>query len=142
MADVLTQAGIPTNTFSISGQEIMLSGVPGEGPSQFICSSKGLSPFNENPSIENMDTVIKSLNKATTAESGFFAETWSSKLSETFDKQTLLKAELDTATVTTTFPEDSDISDEFKIVTQIMQSAEARGSARDIFYIRHGGKTF
>jgi len=138
IADVMSQAGIPTSTFSINGQQVVLNGVVGQGSSQFICSRDGLSAFNEEPSIDNMDSVIKALNNATTADSGFFAETWSSKLTEIFDKQDVLKAELDKTAVTTTFPESS-TGDEFKMVTQIMQTAEARGSKRDIFYVDTGG---
>ncbi|KAL7542499.1 hypothetical protein ACHAXR_011825, partial [Thalassiosira sp. AJA248-18] len=141
IADVLTQSGIPVNTFSIDGQQVLLTGVAGQGPSQFTLSGSGMAPFNEDPSIENMDAVIKSLNNDTTAESGFFAETWSSKLSEVFAKQGVLKAELDQATTATQFPEDSGTADEFKVVTQIMQTAEARGSKRDIFYVSTGGET-
>ena len=134
-------AGLSTSTFSINGQQAVLNGVVGQGSSQFICSRDGLSAFNEEPSIDNMDSVIKDLNNATTAESGFFAETWSSKLTEIFGKQDVLKAELDKTTVTTTFPESS-TGEEFKMVTQIMQTAEARGSKRDIFYVDTTGEAF
>lgn len=138
IADVMSQAGITTSTFSINGQQAVLNGVAGQGSSQFICSRNGLSAFNEEPSIDNMDSVIKALNNATTPESGYFAKTWSSKLTEIFEKQDVLKAELDKTTVTTTFPESS-TGEEFKMVTQIMQTAEARGSKRDIFYVDTNG---
>jgi len=97
-----------------------------------------VSAFNANPSIKNMDGVIKSLNNDTTAESGFYAETWSAKLSESLEKQQLLKAEIDSTVVTTVFPGGS-TSDEFEMITRIMQTREARGVARDIFYAEDGG---
>lgn len=82
IADVLTQSGIRADTFSIDGRSVVLTGEAGQGPSQSILTNTGVSPFNEDPSIANMDEVMKSLNGGTTAESGFFAETWSSKFVE------------------------------------------------------------
>ena len=137
MADVLTKSGIPTNTFSIKGQQILLTGEAGQGPSQFIISSNGLPAFNANPSITDMNDVIRTLNNATTADSGFFAETWSSKLSDTMGKQDLLKTKVDSTVVTTVFP-DTDIGNQLKMVTRLMQTAEARGAMRDIFYVSDG----
>jgi uncharacterized protein (DUF1501 family) len=138
IADVLTQQGLNTNTFSINGQQVLLTGSPGQGTSQFILSSSGLSDFNSNPSISNMNDVIKSLNNATTLDSGFFAETFSSKLSEALEKQELLKNEVDSTVVTTPFP-DSGIANQLKTVTRLMQTAQARGVSRDIFFVTDGG---
>jgi len=141
IADVMSLAGIPTSTFSISGQQRLLTGEAGQGPSQYICNSNGLSEFNLDPVIGNMNSVIKALNNATTPESGYFAETWSHKLSEIIDRQDVLKVELDKTTVTTVFP-GSSTAVKFRMVTKIMQTAEARGSKRDIFYIdQHGFDT-
>ena len=138
MADVLTQAGIPTNTFSIDGHQVILAGEVGEGPGQSVVSGSGVPEFNAYPSINNMNDVIKTLNKVTTADSGFHAETWSSKLSESLTKQQLLKQEVDNTVVTTTFP-DSSIAEEFEMVTRIMQTWAARGSKRDIFFVEDSG---
>ena len=138
IADALTQKGIKTNTFSISGQQVLLTGEPGAGPSQFILSSSGLSAFNSNPSIPSMNDVILALNNATTADSGFFAETWSSKLSDAISKQEILKTAVDSTTVTTPFP-NSGIGNQLKMVTQLMQTAATRGVSRDIFYVTDGG---
>ncbi|KAL7537078.1 hypothetical protein ACHAXR_007922, partial [Thalassiosira sp. AJA248-18] len=138
MADVFTALGIPTNTFSINGQQTLLTGKPGEGPSQYILSSNGLSSFNVNPSIGNMNDVIKALNNDTTADSGFYAETWSSKLYDSLDKQQLLKQEIDATEVTTVFPSGS-TPDKLEMITRIMQTRCARGSKRDIFYAEDGG---
>lgn len=54
------------------------------------------------------------------------------------EKQAFLEAELAKTTVTTGFP-DSSTADEFKLITQIMQTRGARGSERDIFYVSQGG---
>jgi len=138
MSDVFSQSGIPTNTFSIDGQQILLTGEAGQGPSQFILSSSGLSDFNADPSIGDMNDVIMSLNNATTPDSGFFAETWSSKLSEAMMKQEQLKTEVDNTSVTAAFP-DSGIGRQLQMVSRIMQTRQARGVKRDIFYVTDGG---
>lgn len=141
IADVLTSAGLPTSTFSISGLQAVLTGEPGGvGPSQTVLSRNGLADFNPEPSVQDMEDVIKALNGATTSDSGFFAEMWSSEISEGLDKQAFLKAELDKTSPLTAFPEDSSkTGDEFQMVTQIMQTREARGSKRDIFYVDTSG---
>lgn len=139
MLNALTQAGMNVNAFSLSGEDIMLVGIPGEGISPFIVNGDGVSEINEDPSIENMNDVIMEINSASTIESGLFAEQWSSKLSDTFAKTALLKAELDTTSLATTWAAEGSVAEEFKTVTRIMQTAKARGVSRDVFYIRTGG---
>jgi uncharacterized protein (DUF1501 family) len=139
IADVLAQAEIPTNVFSIDGQQVLLSGEPGAGgPSQFVLNSNGLAPFNTDPSIANMNDLIIDLNKQTTADSGFFGETWSYKLFESLASQQMLKEQVDSTSVTTVFPSGS-TADEFEMVTRLMQTREARNSKRDVFFVQDGG---
>ena len=124
IADVLTQAGIPTNLFSIDGQQVLLTSEPGQGgPTQNVLGSGGLAAFNADPSIANMNDVIIDLNKQTTTDSGFYAETWSYKLTESLANQQLLKEQVD----------------EFEMVTRLMQTREARNSKRDTFFVQDGG---
>lgn len=139
MADVLTETGVPTNLFSISGQQVLLSGQQGKSSSQFILSSGGLTAFNANPSITNMNDVIKAINNDTSADSGFHAETWSSTLTETLERQRSLKDNVDQTNVTTVFPSNNDIASQLKLVTRLMQTRIARGVKRDIFYVKDGG---
>ena len=98
-----------------------------------------MSPFNTESSIDNMEDSIRTLNGGTTVESGFFAETFSSTLIEILDRQALLQAELDKTTISTEFP-DSSVSQKFAMVARLMQTAEARGSHRDMFYVEDGGE--
>lgn len=137
IAEVLTKAGISTNLFSIAGQQALLTGESGSS-SQIILDIGGLSNFNENPSISNMNDVIKSLNNGNTVDSGFNAETWSSKLTVAMDTHKSLKEQVDNTTVTTIFPV-SGIASELKLVTRLMQTRAARRSKRDIFYVQDGG---
>ena len=139
MAQVLINAGIPTNMFSIYGQQTLLTGDLGS-ESSFVLSSSGLAAFNAEPSIANMNDVIKALNNDNTADSGFHAQTWSSKVTESMNRHQSLKEMVDITTVTTLFPpEGEDIADQFKLVTRLMQTREFRGSKRDIFYVQDGG---
>ena len=139
MATVLTDAGIPTSLFSIYGQQMFLTtGEVGSGPVQYILNPSGLTAFNAEPSIADMNAVIKSLNSCNTAYSGFHAETWSSKLTETMNRQTSLKEKVDLTSVTTSFPVGG-MADQLKLATRLMQTRAARGSKRDIFYVHEAG---
>ncbi|KAL3778844.1 hypothetical protein ACHAWO_009700 [Cyclotella atomus] len=146
---------IAADDFGGTGQ-VLLTGEAGMGgPSQFILSSSGLTSFNKNPSIANMNEVIKALNNTTTPDSGFHVETfgvniarvlgsipvaiWSLRvIGIAIQKQNLLNTEVDSTTVTTLFP-DSGIANQLKLVTQLMQTAPSRGVSRDIFYVSDGG---
>ena len=100
LADVLTTKGIPTNTFSIDGQQVLLTGVQGgSGPSPVVLSSGGLPAFNQYPELPNMNQVILNLNNATSPDSGFFAETWSHGLADSLATQAILKDAIDAATI-------------------------------------------
>ena len=139
MLDTLYQAGINANAFSVDGEQELLVGTPGQGDSPFIVNSEGVVEINDDPSIENMNEVIKDINGASTIDSGVFAETWSSKLIDTFAKTELLKAELDKVSLQTVWTVDHSDANEFKTVTQIMQTAAARGVSRDLFFVRTSG---
>jgi len=98
MADVLTTNGIPTNLFSIDGSQVVLIGETGAGgPSPFTLDSGGLEAFNQNPDFDT--ETIKILNRKGKADSGFFSETWSLKLSESLENQDILKDALDNSQV-------------------------------------------
>lgn len=137
IADVLTKNNLPVNVFSISGTQIINVGEPG-GVAPFILSSSGLTDFNKNPPISDMNAVILELNNATKKDSGFFAETFASKFSESILSHELLKSELDAVDVSTPFPTGG-VGAELKIVTQLMKTRVGRGVVRDMFYVSQGG---
>lgn len=103
LGDVLTAEGMKVDLFSIYGESELLVGVAGDGPSQFTVSSYGVSSINEDPSIDNMNNVILDINNATTSDSGMFAETFSSKLTDIFSKQAHLKEEFDLTSLKTSW---------------------------------------
>merc|ERR1712157_401833 len=142
MADVLTQKGIPTNSFSIDGAQVVLVGEAGAGgPSPFTLSSNGLAAFNQNPEVPT--DSIKALNSKTTAESGFFAETWSLKLSESLANQDILKDALDSATIKSAITENdldnNGLLRKLIMCTRIMQTRDIRKVKRDACFVQEGG---
>lgn len=137
IAGILKDKGMPVNLFSISGTQVINVGEAG-GQAPFIISSSGLPDFNKDPSILDMETVIRDLNNATRKDSGFFAETYANKLSEAMTVHEQLKAELDAVDVSTTFP-DSGTADQLKMVAKLMKTRESRGVVRDMFYVSQGG---
>ena len=82
--------------------------------------------------------MIKTLNKGTTSDSGMFAEIFSSRLSDAIDKHQSLKSKLSSVKTSTEFPS-SGIGEQFKIVTELMQTASSRGVKRDFFYVSDDG---
>ena len=139
MADVLVEAGMRVDVFSIDGEQPLLVGEPGKGSPMFIVGTDGVAAINEDPSIDNMNAVIMDINNATTPDSGFFAETWSIKLADIFEKQSLIKEELDKVSLSTVWTAQSRIARELQTITRLMQTAPARGVERDIFYVESGG---
>jgi len=116
MGDVLASDGISTNLFSLDGEQIMLSGeVGGGGPMQNVMDSGGFSEFNSDAATANMDDVMKSLNSRTTSDSGFFAETWSSKFYHSLDQHKSLKGAVDATEVVTEFPRES-VGEELEMI--------------------------
>ena len=135
MADILSiDKGIPTNTFSISGSQILLIGEGGYGgPTPYTLSRNGIAAFNQFPEVST--DSIRELNKRTTADSGFFGETWSMKLSESLDKQAILFDALEEAVVQSPDVTDDDLDNSFLasliMCTRIFQTRHVRGSKRD-----------
>lgn len=137
--DVLESKHIPTDTFSIFGQQTLFNGIPAErNTAAYVLEENGLAEFNANPSISNMEDVMRSLNTKTVPTSPYFADTWSSKFSSFLSQQVQLKAAVDGTTVFTEFPSSS-IGQQLQLVTQLMQTRDGRGKNRDIFYVQDSG---
>ena len=60
------------------------------------------------------------------------------KLFDAIEQHESLKLEFDKTTTSVTFPT-SEIADQLKTVTRLMQTAPVRDVARDIFYVQDGG---
>lgn len=134
IAHALTRSGIPTNTFSIKGQQTFLAGEFG-APLPYTLGEEGLATFNEKPVVPDMKSIMKDLNRPTTTNSGFFADTHSSKLMDILEKYESLEASLANVVTSTEFPVNNKIASQLQTVSQLMQTAASRGSKRDIYYV-------
>jgi len=142
IADSVNSNGYSCGTYSISGNQIALDGEPGVSPSPIILSKDGLKEFDPESSTSDlafgMSEVIRSLNNATSADSSFFGETWSLKITEAMNQYAEIYNALESTYVPPDFP-NTGLAEQLRMVTQLMQSRAARGKDRDIFYVDIGG---
>ena len=133
--DVLRRKGFRTGGIAIDGQSIALVG---KEPDTIIVGRNGLDEFNPRPSMGGgaMDNIIRDLNGATTSNSGFFAETWSSSLVDSLAQTRELYEALQASSTTHTFPASS-IGQQLATVSKLMKLD--RGTDRDVFFLNMGG---
>lgn len=138
IADELTKKGLNVGSFSIDTNAISLIGEPGTSPAPFILSRGGVTNFNSAPSSEAMNSLITSLNEATSTDSGAFGELWSSKLLKSISDNKLLYDTLSDKVTVTTFPE-SHLGRQLEMVAKMIDSRAERGSDADVFFLETGG---
>jgi len=135
LSDVLTRKGHTVGSFSVDRFSIALVGVPGVTNAPIIVNRDGVSEFYIS---DNIKTLIKSLHNSTSADSGFFAETWSSSFFDSLGSSQLLSDALSTVDVNTTFP-GSYLGLQLKTVSRLIATRVERGVDTDMFYIEIGG---
>mmetsp|Transcript_6781 Transcript_6781/g.9027 ORF Transcript_6781/g.9027 Transcript_6781/m.9027 type:complete len:2086 (+) Transcript_6781:84-6341(+) len=143
MNDVLTRNGFQTSTISTSSASIALVGQPGLSSDQSIISQDGIDEFNpvdedQKISQEDMFSNIHALNNSTQVDSGFFGETWSSKLIKSLVTNSDLYDLLETTQTNVTFPT-SKLGRQLEVVARMMKAHTERGVDRDMFYVKIGG---
>ena len=138
ISDSLERNGMSVGAFSLDTTSVALTGHPGESPSQQIISNNGINSFNPVPSIENMTSIISAINEATTADSGFFAETWSDELIRSLNHNNLMLEALDGVENFNEFPS-SWLGRKLQTVAKVIATRESRGVDRDMFYLDIGG---
>ena len=138
ISDSLERNGMSVGAFSLDTTSVALTGHPGESPSQQIISNHGINSFNPVPSIENMTSIISAINEATTADSGFFAETWSDELIRSLNHNNLMLEALDGVENFNEFPS-SWLGRKLQTVAKVIATRESRGVDRDMFYLDIGG---
>ena len=138
ISDSLERNGMSVGAFSLDTTSVALTGHPGESPSQQIISNNGINSFNPVPSIENMTSIISAINEATTADSGFFAETWSDELIRSLNHNNLMLEALDGVENFNEFPSSS-LGRKLQTVAKVIATRESRGVDRDMFYLDIGG---
>ena len=138
ISDELTKKGLSVGSFSIDVNAISLLGKPAVSPTPFILSRGGVTNFNADASVDTMDSLIASLNKATTSESGVFSELWSSKLLKSISDNTQLYNTLADLETEISFP-DSHLGRQLEMVAKMIDSREARGADADVYFLQTGG---
>eukprot|EP00956_Cyclotella_meneghiniana_P012269 scaffold17437_cov79-Cyclotella_meneghiniana.AAC.1 len=138
ISDELTKKGLSVGSFSIDVNAISLLGKPAVSPTPFILSRGGVTNFNADASVDTMDSLIASLNEATTSESGVFSELWSSKLLKSISDNTQLYNTLADLETEISFP-DSHLGRQLEMVAKMIDSREARGADADVYFLQTGG---
>jgi len=138
--DMLTKRGYVTGAYSISGNDVTLAGQPGKSPAASILSSSGVAPFNEDPSITDMNSKVIAVNGEMSADSSFYGETWSDALALSISQHTTLYNALQSPDANThvVFPTTS-LGNQLEVVAKLIKIRNERGTERDLFYVRTGG---
>eukprot|EP00957_Ditylum_brightwellii_P194692 14830655-Ditylum_brightwellii.AAC.1 len=89
-------------------------------------------------SQEDMFLNIRALNNSTQVDSGFFGETWSSKLIKSLVKNSELYSILEATQTNIMFPT-SELGSQLEVVARMMKAHTERGVDRDMFYVKIGG---
>lgn len=135
MSDVLSRIGHNVGSFSANAFSVALVGEPGVSETPMIVNRDGVPDLFMSGELEKM---VLSLHNSTPSDSGFFGEMWSDALVKSFSTNEILGTELSGITTNTTFP-DSRLGDQFRTVSRLIATREARGVDRDTFYVEIGG---
>ena len=145
MADVLTQNGYDTGSYSISGDNFVLIGEPFVSPGVNYISIEGVKKFNEIPSIDDMDMTMAKINNPTTTMSGKFGKTWSATYDTSVRQNEALYQALNGLTLDTTFP-NTGLGQRMKHIASVIKTRNEFGNDRQFFYVdeegwdTHGGQ--
>jgi len=144
MADALHGTKYITSGISIRDSTVTLAGTPGYSPQyRIVGTNAGSTQFNPDPTDASMQDKIFDLNNATTADSGFFAETWAAKSIDAINlneqMSELLKSSSDSNQLTAPF-DCGDLCNKLKVIAQFIKSAgNPRKVHREMFYATTGG---
>lgn len=138
MADVLTENGYKTGSFSISGETFALHGQPQKSPGVNYIDQRGVVQFNRNPSLDNMNVTMAKINNPSLDTSGKFAKTWSDVFDASVRQTNNLFEALDGLTLTTTFPNTA-LGRRLQQVSLVMKKRNELGHDRQFFYVDDQG---
>jgi len=141
LTDVLTDNGFLTARTSAgnggaAGAVVINSDPKKSPPASYLKGGYAPDPFDPNPSIADMRTVINSLNNATTLSSGMFSETWSAALLNSLDNNDWVHDLLNTVELQTAFPA-NDPGNGLKLVARLMKVRRQRNIERDVFAVSY-----
>jgi len=133
--DVLGRKGYRTEAIAVDTHSVS---VVGQNPEVLVVGQNGLTKFNPIPSTNEtyMLEAVRELNGATTADSGYFAETWASHLVDSLAKNADLYQALLGINNTNVFPTTS-IGKQLSMIARLMKLD--RATDRDIFFVEMGG---
>ncbi len=136
MTDVLTRYGYNTGSFAVEKNSVALVGRPGVSIPPIVVGNKGFPHIYLDNDVKN---VFPKLHNNTEADSGIFAESWSSALMDSVGNNELLSNLLDSVYTTTEFP-NSDLGYGLETVARLIATKDIRGVDVDTFYIEAGGE--
>ena len=135
MTDALTSYGQNIGSFSVDRFSVAVIGAPGVSPTAMIVNRNGVPNISISEDILNL---IASLNQETAADSGFFAETWSSSWTESVATSQLLNTALSSVSTSVQFPNNY-LGSQLQTVSRLIQTRDERGVDTDTFYVEIGG---
>ena len=137
--DILTKKkGRKVGAFSINANSISIIGKPGIAETPTILSENGVTAFNSLPSSTDMDSKIALLNGETNAESGVFADWFSTTLLESLTNNKVMFDTLSNKATNVTFPT-SGLGRQLSMVAKMIDSRAVRRTDADMFFVETGG---
>ena len=129
-----------TKSYSITGS---MKIVEGPNPAEIISAKSGAVRLQAFDSQANGRLGAPLLNMSSIESSTIFSETWSGLLESSLENTESLGADLDAATVTETFDEESNLCNMLKQVAKIISLSQGADSPldseRDVFVVNLGG---
>lgn len=139
MADVLTEKGFKTGSYSVDGNSNILPGSPGLSQAPFSVQAWGIEEFNQRASTSDMEDHLRDLNNITKSTSGKFGKYWSELFDDGLNQYNLLKDTLEGAESNEEFPQDSYFAQQLRTVSLLMKERESLGNDRQFFFTALGG---
>lgn len=141
IADSLTNQGISSGAYSISGETKVLENHGIADMYDIIESDGVVKTFDESETSLELRSDINNLTSR--VSSSIFAETWSELVNSAMERTELLAGVLDITTLTQDFDaaDDSDLGEQFETVAMVIK-ATSEGTLtnrRDAFYVNIGG---
>lgn len=150
--DVLANKMVPGSSspyrvggISIDSPSVLVNGVPGESPDSFIVSNSGPELFNpgaDADSANDITSLVQKINNATSFNSTFFGEMWSSGLLTAVQEAKVIKTLLDLAPLNVQAAGDEKWDKMVSMLCRMIQTKVGRKSDRDALYLEFGGKWF
>ena len=142
IADVLTERGLQTGSFSISGKNFVLEGASSQSSPDihYISNTGDISQFNEYPSTNDMDALMSNINQPTMSTSGKFGKTWSGMWEQSVRQNDVYNNVLNALSldVTSSYPS-TNLGRSLEQISRIIQARNEFGHDRQFFFVSDDG---